>query len=79
MTREDADYAIDKALATGLLDSSGGLNFTAKGTRDEIVAQIVERAAAWGCQGHMKRPRKLPMPKFPAAMVIAGLCGARLL
>lgn len=48
MSREDADYAIDKSLASGLLDSSGGLNFTAKGSRDEIVAQIVERSAAWG-------------------------------
>lgn len=49
MTREDCDYAIDKALATGLLDSSGGLNFTAKGfTREEVAAQIVERSTAWG-------------------------------
>ena len=27
MTKEDANYAIDKALATGLLDSNGNLNF----------------------------------------------------
>jgi hypothetical protein len=49
MTREDADYAIDKALATGLLDSSGGLNFIAKGfSREEAAAQIIERSTAWG-------------------------------
>jgi hypothetical protein len=54
MTREDADYAIDKSLAPGLLDSSGGLNFTAKGfTREEVAGQIVagqiiERSTAWG-------------------------------
>jgi hypothetical protein len=49
MTREDSDYAIDKALATGLLDSSDGLNFTAKGfTSEEVAAQIIERSTAWG-------------------------------
>jgi hypothetical protein len=49
MTREDADYAIDKSLASGLLDSSGGLNFTAKGfTREEVAGQIIERSTAWG-------------------------------
>jgi hypothetical protein len=49
LTREDADYAIDKALASGLLDYSGGLNFTAKGfTREEVAAQIIERSTAWG-------------------------------
>lgn len=49
MTREDADYAIDKSLASGLLDSSGGLNFTAKGSTREVVAgQIIERSTAWG-------------------------------
>ena len=54
MTREDADYAIDKSPASGLLDSSGGLNFTAKGfTREEVAGQIVagqiiERSTAWG-------------------------------
>jgi hypothetical protein len=49
MTREDADYAIDKSLASGLLDSSGGLNFTAKGfNREEVAAQIIERSTAWG-------------------------------
>jgi hypothetical protein len=32
MTREDADYAIGKALASNLLDSPGRLNFIAKGS-----------------------------------------------
>src|ERR1700719_4161980 len=49
MTREDADYAIDKSLASGLLDSSGGLNFPAKGfTREEVAGQIIERSTPWG-------------------------------
>ena len=49
MTREDADYAIDKSPASGLLDSSGGLNFTAKGfTREVVAGQIMERSTAWG-------------------------------
>jgi hypothetical protein len=47
MTTEDANYAIDKALACGLLDSAGSLNFHAIGSRDEIVAQIIERGATW--------------------------------
>jgi hypothetical protein len=47
MTTEDANYAIDKALACGLLDSAGSLNFHAIGSRDEIVAQIIESGAIW--------------------------------
>ena len=48
MTKEDADYAIDKALATGLLDSNGNLNFHMRGTREEIIAGILTTAKAWG-------------------------------
>ncbi len=49
MSREDCDYAIDRARATGLLDSSGGLNFRATGyTPEEVAAQIIERSTAWG-------------------------------
>ena len=48
MTKEDADYAIDKALATGLLDSNGALNFRMRGTREEIIAGILTTAKAWG-------------------------------
>ena len=42
------DYAIDKCLATGGLDSAGNLTFHVKGTREEIVGQIMETAGAWG-------------------------------
>jgi hypothetical protein len=48
MTKEDADYYIDKALATGQLDSSGNLNFRMRGTREEIIAGILTTAKAWG-------------------------------
>ena len=48
MTKDDADYCIDKALATGLLDSNGGLNFHFRGSREEIIAEILEKSAAWG-------------------------------
>jgi hypothetical protein len=48
MTKEDANYAIDKALATGLLDSNGNLNFHMHGTREEIIAGILTTAKAWG-------------------------------
>ena len=49
MTKEEADYCIDKALATGLLDSAGDLNFKATGfNAEEIAAEIVTVTAAWG-------------------------------
>jgi hypothetical protein len=48
MTKEDADYYIDKALATGLLDSNGNLNFRMRGTREEIIDGILTTAKAWG-------------------------------
>lgn len=48
MNREDLDYTIDKALAIGGLDSAGNLAFPVKGTREEIVAQILSTAKAWG-------------------------------
>ena len=48
MTKEDANYAIDKALATGLLDSNGNLNFHVRGTREEIITGILTTAKAWG-------------------------------
>jgi hypothetical protein len=38
VTKEDADYCIDKAVATGVLDSAGDLNFIARGNREEIIA-----------------------------------------
>jgi hypothetical protein len=48
MTREDADYAIDKALATGAIDSNGDLNFHMRGTREEIIDGMMATAKAWG-------------------------------
>ena len=48
MTKEDANYAIDKALATGLLDSNGNLNFHMHGAREEIITSILTTAKAWG-------------------------------
>jgi hypothetical protein len=48
MTKEDADYYIDKALATGQLDSNGNLNFHIRGTREEIITGILTTAKAWG-------------------------------
>ena len=48
MTKEDANYAIDKALATGLLDSNGNLNFLMHGTREEIITGVLTTAKAWG-------------------------------
>jgi hypothetical protein len=48
LTREDADYLIDKALASGLLDSSGDLNFHMRGTREEIIDGMMATEKAWG-------------------------------
>ena len=48
MTKVDADYYIDKALATGQLDSNGNLNFRMRGTREEITTSILTTAKAWG-------------------------------
>jgi hypothetical protein len=47
ITQEQADYFIDKALACGALDSEGTLTFRAKGTREQIAAQILEVCALW--------------------------------
>ena len=47
MTKDDANYCIDKALATGMLDSKGDLDFKVKGTRDKCIEQIIKMAAAW--------------------------------
>jgi hypothetical protein len=47
-TKEEANYIIDKALAGGLLDANGNLNFRAKGTKAEIIIEIDGLAKAWG-------------------------------
>jgi len=50
------DYCIDKALATGVLDSAGDLSFIARGNREEIIAEILQKAATWN----------MPMPRDEA-------------
>ncbi len=47
ITQEQADYFIDKALACGTLDYEGTLTFRVKGTREQIVAQILEVCELW--------------------------------
>jgi hypothetical protein len=71
MSREDCDYAIDRALAAGGLDSGGNLAFHVKGTREEIVGQIMETAGAWGHP--MTRDQAKAKAKADAA--IAGQSG----
>jgi hypothetical protein len=56
MTKEDVDYRIDKALATGVLDSAGDFNFIARGNREEIIAEILQMGATWN----------MPMPRDEA-------------
>jgi hypothetical protein len=49
MKKDEAAYVVDKALATGLLDSSGDLNFVPNGfTAEEIAAEIVRVSTYWG-------------------------------
>ena len=45
--KDDADYLIDKALATGAIDSNGDLVFNIRGTREEIVGRMMASAGAW--------------------------------
>jgi hypothetical protein len=47
VTQEQADYFIDKALASGTLDSAGTLTFRVKGTHSQIVGQILEVCELW--------------------------------
>ncbi|MGO9233632.1 MAG: hypothetical protein ACLP4V_05905 [Methylocella sp.] len=45
--KDDADYLIDKALATGAIDFNGDLVFQIRGTREEIVGRMMASARAW--------------------------------
>jgi hypothetical protein len=56
MTSKECDDLIDKAVASGVLDSSGDLNFNMRGSREEIIAGILGRCAAWN----------MPMTRFSA-------------
>jgi hypothetical protein len=88
MAKDEADYLIDKALATGLLDSAGDLNFKATGfDAEEIAAEIVTVTAAWGhavshedalrmasqAIGKIDRRRMLWTVWITVAVVLAGL------
>jgi hypothetical protein len=68
VTQEQADSFIDKALDSGALDSDGTLTFRVKGTREQIVAQILEVCELWN----------EPMTRARAeAMAVSALKGAR--
>jgi hypothetical protein len=47
VTQEQADSFIDKALDSGTLDAEGTLTFRVKGTREQIVEQILEVCEFW--------------------------------
>jgi hypothetical protein len=68
VTQEQADSFIDKALDGGTLDSEGTLTFRVKGTREQIVAQILEVCELWN----------EPMTRARAeAMAVSALKAAR--
>lgn len=48
LTKDDADYCIDKALALGVLNGQGNLVFKVKGSRDECIATIEATARVMG-------------------------------
>jgi len=56
MTSKECDDLIDKAVASGVLDSSGDLNFNMRGSREEIIAGNLGRCATWN----------MPMIRFSA-------------
>jgi hypothetical protein len=60
LTREEADSCIDKALASGALDSDGIFTFRVKGTREQIVEQILEVCQLWN-EPMRRRPKPRPM------------------
>jgi hypothetical protein len=43
-----AAYVVDKALATGAIDSNGDINFHMRGTREEIIDGMMATSKAWG-------------------------------
>ena len=47
VTQEQADAFIDNAISSGMLDSEGTLTFRVKGSREQIVAQILEVCELW--------------------------------
>ncbi|WGJ15379.1 hypothetical protein QEV83_03595 [Methylocapsa sp. D3K7] len=47
VTQEQADDFIDEAISCGMLDSEGTLTFRVKGSREQIIAQILEVCELW--------------------------------
>lgn len=47
VTQEQADAFIDSAISSGMLDAEGTLTFRVKGSREQIVAQILEVCELW--------------------------------
>ena len=68
MKREDADYLIDKALATSGLDSAGNLAFPVKGTREEIVVRISVPKSAAGASCFMCVFLHSPLDGMPSVL-----------
>jgi hypothetical protein len=69
MTKEDADYRIDKALSTGRMDKKGALVFSAKdfpanSSRDQLIDRLTEEIAALG----LALPRRIAEAKVDAAL-----------
>src|ERR1700687_3252035 len=49
ITKEEADYCIDRALASGALDRNGTFRLIAIGEpQEEAISNAIEAAAAWG-------------------------------
>ena len=80
ITREDADYLIDKALATGAVDSNGDISLHVKGDREECVAQIVEASEGLGKPTDREKAGQLldkatapkPWPRWLIASMLGG-------
>ena len=69
MTKEDADYRIDKALTTGRIDKNGALVFSAKdfpanSSREQLIDRLTEEIAAFG----LALPRRIAETKVDAAL-----------
>lgn len=47
VTQEQADAIIDSAISSGMLDAEGTLTFRVKGSREQIVAQILDVCELW--------------------------------
>jgi hypothetical protein len=69
MTKEEADYRIDKGLSTGRIDKDGTLVFTAKdfpanSSREQLIERLTKEIAALG----LAMPRRIAEAKVDAAL-----------